>query len=212
MATVGERIKLARAARGISQRELAIECGYGDSQTRISSYENDRTEPTFRDLAKIGRVLGINSAYLAFGDANEIDEQSEIQSYMATEVELPMISLIKATTNIEETAKFPRKTLESAGVSPANAVLTHLSGSTMSPYIPEGALLAIDKSDRSLRDGKLYLIKHFEMLRVAYVYRIPGGYRLRFANEQDWPTENITGPDAEAVSIVGRVFHYSVTL
>ncbi|MCH8530336.1 MAG: helix-turn-helix transcriptional regulator [Saccharospirillum sp.] len=68
MNTVAERIKAARAAKKMSQNELANRCGWPEMQARISNYEKGRTEPAYADLVKIAKVLSVDPAYLAFGE------------------------------------------------------------------------------------------------------------------------------------------------
>lgn len=58
MTTLGERIKKARVAKGLSQPELARRCGW-ESQSRISHYETGKREPQLADLQKIARGLGL---------------------------------------------------------------------------------------------------------------------------------------------------------
>lgn len=58
MTTLGERIKAARVAKGLSQPELARRCGW-DSQSRISHYETGKREPQLEDLRKLARCLGL---------------------------------------------------------------------------------------------------------------------------------------------------------
>lgn len=72
--TLGERIRAARKARGLSQPALARLCGW-DSQSRISQYETDNREPQLDDLKKIARALGVPIESLVTG-TNEIPHVS----------------------------------------------------------------------------------------------------------------------------------------
>jgi transcriptional regulator with XRE-family HTH domain len=64
---IGQRIKVAREAKGLSQGRLA---GALDSaQTTISSWERGRTEPTRDDVARVARVLGISPSELEQAEA-----------------------------------------------------------------------------------------------------------------------------------------------
>ena len=55
--TVGDRIKAARTAAKISQKELGSRCGIADSTIR--SYEAGRLNPKLSTLTKISEGLGI---------------------------------------------------------------------------------------------------------------------------------------------------------
>lgn len=54
---IGDRIRAARIARGWSQGQLGREAGV--SQTGISSWERNRTEPTRDDVKRLARALGV---------------------------------------------------------------------------------------------------------------------------------------------------------
>lgn len=54
---LGERIKLARQAAGISQEELAEKIG--TKQTQVWRWESNRAEPRISFLKKIAEVTGV---------------------------------------------------------------------------------------------------------------------------------------------------------
>lgn len=80
--TVGERIRAVREAIGLEQSELADRCGWPRRNSRIGNYENNRREPTFEDLIKIARELGVSPAILAFG----------VEAISSASVQVPLVS------------------------------------------------------------------------------------------------------------------------
>ena len=58
----GLRLKLAREARGISQRELSEMAGL--SNAMITKYEKGCTDPGATNLFKIARILNVDPAWL----------------------------------------------------------------------------------------------------------------------------------------------------
>lgn len=107
--------------------------------------------------------------------------------------------------------RMPRSLLKRAGVSATAAYCLVISGNSMEPVLPEGAVLGIDCSRTTLRDGELYALDHAGALRVKIVYRLPGGgLRLRSYKQDEWPEENYTAEEAAAVRVLGRVFWWSV--
>lgn len=56
MNTLGSRIKSLRKAKGMSQKDLALACGW-ESQSRIGNYEKDQRQPNLQDLGKIAAAL-----------------------------------------------------------------------------------------------------------------------------------------------------------
>ncbi|MEN5181779.1 helix-turn-helix transcriptional regulator [Comamonas testosteroni] len=70
-ATIGERIALARQARGWSQTELGKACGM--APTQVSRYEAGRAVPRRITMARIADVLAIRFQWLVAG-TGEMDE------------------------------------------------------------------------------------------------------------------------------------------
>lgn len=56
--TVGERIKAARKAKGLTQKELGEACGIAESTIR--RYELGKLNPKYETLQKIAEPLGVN--------------------------------------------------------------------------------------------------------------------------------------------------------
>lgn len=73
--TTGDRIKEAREARGLSQQELALKCGW-TSRSTISKIEKNICETRLTSLMKIAKALDVDPDYLVFGD--EEDKKEEI--------------------------------------------------------------------------------------------------------------------------------------
>jgi phage repressor protein C with HTH and peptisase S24 domain len=85
------------------------------------------------------------------------------------------------------------------------------SGDSMEPRIHDGDLLAIDTSQTSIIDGKVYALWYDGGERVKRLYRLPGGgIRIQSDNPRHGTIE--LGPDyAGHVRIIGRVVHTSGT-
>lgn len=74
MNTTGKRIKKAREALGITQEEFAQLMGKSSKAT-VSSWENDKNEPTLSDLKKIAELLKTTVAFL-IGETPNVQEPS----------------------------------------------------------------------------------------------------------------------------------------
>ena len=77
MNTLGSRIAHYRKLNGLSQQALATKCGW-ESQSRIGNYEKDFREPSFDDLRRIAKVLGVTLNDL-LNPAMQIAESEEGQ-------------------------------------------------------------------------------------------------------------------------------------
>ena len=62
MQTLGQRIRSAREAKGISQEEFAARIGR--DQRAVSEYENGKRKITVTDLPHFADVLGVPLSYL----------------------------------------------------------------------------------------------------------------------------------------------------
>lgn len=61
--TVGQRIKLKREEKGLSQKELANLIGY-ESKSAVSLIESDKREVPFDKLSEIAKVLDVSPNWL----------------------------------------------------------------------------------------------------------------------------------------------------
>lgn len=63
MSSFGERVKLAREAKGLNQAQLAKECEVS-SPAIISNWENNINKPDFEKIVKLCIALGVTTSYL----------------------------------------------------------------------------------------------------------------------------------------------------
>jgi tetratricopeptide (TPR) repeat protein len=84
-AAVGERLKRAREAAGLSQRQLAFP---GCSPAYISRIEAGDRIPSLQLLRELGRRLGVTEDYLATGDAARSDEFSLLEAEIALRLDV----------------------------------------------------------------------------------------------------------------------------
>lgn len=69
---IGERIKRARLAKGLTQQDVAD--GIGVSLISVSNWEVDKTIPKGPNLQKLADFLGVELSYLTpFGDGSIVD-------------------------------------------------------------------------------------------------------------------------------------------
>ena len=77
MVNIGDKIKKAREAKGLSQKEVATVLKMDQSQ--YSKIENGKTDPYFSTIEKIAKALGIKVSDLLmaedlFKDVNSLDK------------------------------------------------------------------------------------------------------------------------------------------
>ncbi|MDR5611386.1 MULTISPECIES: helix-turn-helix transcriptional regulator [unclassified Arsenophonus] len=229
-----ERIRQARNNNKITQESLGKRIGV--SKATISQWESGTTEPNGKNLVSLAKALGVTVEWLLNGseknpEANIPLANAKIIGTFAPwdantplskdEVELPFfkeISLSAGKGSFVELdhngykLRFALSTLKKAGVDPQTAGCVTITGNSMEPVVPDGAVAGIDSSNKDIKDGQMYAIEQEGMLRIKILYRIPGGIRLRSYNRDEYADEDYTGSEVFNIKIIGKVFWYSVLI
>jgi len=101
--------------------------------------------------------------------------------------------------------------LEKQSIAIEHAVGAYISGNSMEPVLPNGTTIAVDTSRTLIIDGDLFAIDHQGDLRVKMLYRVPGGgIRLKSYNSEEHPDEVYTSEESKKITILGRVFFWTV--
>lgn len=223
MSDIGQRIKQARAAMGLSQAELARRCGWGEGQTRVSGYENGHREPSFDVLHTLGRVLKCNPAWLAFGRSSDPDSNREIQPAGVTETKRPLyqygdnetpqmidrrVEIFHITDATINSLYLEPGVLAKAGVDESAVRWDEILDNSMDPVMPEGTEIFAVTNEVVLKSGRPYLVDHGGLRRVRLLYQLPQDQlRLSSHNRIEWPDEVVAAKD---VVVLGRVFCWFV--
>lgn len=77
MDTLGQRIKAARKARGITQVQIKNACGI--SSGNLSEIENDKVSPTSNALLALKRILNVSVDWLLTGEGSMFPEQESTE-------------------------------------------------------------------------------------------------------------------------------------
>lgn len=189
-----------------------IETSLGVPRGTLDGYTNPAAMGIDFDLAARSK----HSAYQLEGMA-DWDDSTPLDS---DDVEIPLFKEVELAAGDGSThaieingrkLRFSKATLKSAGVDIANAACATASGTSMEPRIADGATIGIDRGRTQIRDGKIYAIDHDGLLRVKYLYRMPGGgLRLRSENDAEYPDEHLSPEEAKSIRVLGWVFWWSV--
>ncbi len=79
MDTIGSRIKKARKAAGLKQYELAHRLGM-TSQSGVSNWERDITEPLRHNVLALAEVLSVHPAWIEYGIAVPETDTGKVES------------------------------------------------------------------------------------------------------------------------------------
>lgn len=223
-----ERIRQTRREKKITQEALGKRVGV--SKGAISQWESGATEPNGENLVNLAKALGVSAEWILNGSKMIASNASVIGVFDPwdagtplgeDEIEVPFfkeVSLSAGTGSFVDIdyngckLRFARSTLRKSGVAPDAAACVSITGNSMDPVLPDGAVAGVDTANTMIKDGKMYAIEQDGMLRVKVLYRIPGGVRLRSYNREEHRDEDYTGPAATGIKVIGRVFWYSVLL
>lgn len=112
---------------------------------------------------------------------------------------------------LQQKLRFSKALLKKLGISESAALGLVVEGNSMAPVLPEGTLLVIDTENTDIKDGDMYALNHANQLRIKLIYHVPGGgLRLRSYNNAEWPDEYISLDEMHHITVLGRVFWWSV--
>lgn len=231
MSTQAERVLSLMKARGLTDRqikpELARVCGITYQSVR-GWFTGDTKTIEASHLGKIAKHWRCRLEWLVDGSgAMEPGPSYSLQGMAdwddstpldSDDIEIPLFKEVELAAGdghahqIEingRKLRFSKATLKAAGVDIANAACATVSGNSMERLISDGATIGIDRGRTMIRDGEIYAIDHDGMLRVKYLYRVPGGLRLRSENSEEHPDEIYTGEASARIRVLGWVFWWS---
>jgi len=134
------------------------------------------------------------------------------------EVEIPLLKDVRVSGGPGVVAedldsgrcvRMGKSSLRERGVQFSNAICVTVSGNSMEAALPDGSTVGVNMHITTIKDGKVYVIKHDGELRVKQVYRLPGGgIRLRSFNRAEHADEDYTPTEMaeKDISILGKVF------
>ena len=191
----------------------------GVTNRAANNWLNGEKMPRHENVKKIADYLGVSPSWLEYGETNNgfspVDVYEGNDPVLPTEVEIPLFTEVQLAagngfTNVSEITdqkyRLSVDLLARNGISPSNVACCKVNGDSMAPSIKDGATVAIDTSDTTVRDNRVYAINHGGMLRVKYLHKMPyGGLRIRSENP-DYQDEEISSESVSDIRIIGRVF------
>lgn len=224
-----ERIARAIQQSGKNKSQIAAECGVANSAvSQWISGDSKSMKP--ENLFALSKATGFSAMWIAIEQGPErIVSEMELDGEIAPwdgktpldsdEVFVPLYKEVElsagaGSTNVQEIPgrkiRFALSTLRECGVMPENAVAAQVTGNSMERLIMPGSTIGIDTGTTTVTDGEIYAIDHDGMLRVKYLYRLPGGgLRLRSENSEEHPDEVIPPEALQHVRVIGWVFWWS---
>jgi len=231
--SIGARIKRIRKKEKLTQKQVAEAVGV--SAGAVTQWELDMTQPRGANLNALAYTLKSSPSEIIEGIKEEgstyATKQHEIEPLDGfdlwdddtplrdDEVKVPIFTDVELSAGVGsclvmETKgrfiRFSKRTLRDNNVDKSAAACAKVHGTSMEPLIMDGATVGIDTSKKMIKDGRIYAINHAGMMRVKYLYNMPGGgLRIRSFNQAEYPDETLTAEQLTQVEIIGFVFWWS---
>lgn len=239
--TLADRLVYAMEQRDLVQEALAISAGCTQASIqKLASGKSKKSRflPAIAralevdiDWLELGRMPGTSPGTekrfkfqprdgtpFILGDLSTWDDSTPLDD---DEVALPLYKEVEIASGVGRTCvqiddgrkvRFSSYTLRKAGIDPSNAACATNSGNSNHPLILDRATLGIDKGMTKIVDGQVYALDHDGLLRIKFLYRLPGGaLRLRSFNREEYADEDYLLDEVleQRIQIIGRVFWWS---
>jgi phage repressor protein C with HTH and peptisase S24 domain len=167
MKTYGERLAWAMRRADLDQSELARRVGIKQpSIAHLLSPEAKKSGHT----PVIARVLRIDAEWLATGRGSpelkhtlpSIEGSVGLSTTREPIIKVPLISWVQASRYVEAYDPYERGDSEGEVEVPYGKdtlVALRVKGSSMNRVAPEGSIIIVDYSDKTLTSGKYYVVK-----------------------------------------------------
>ncbi|HDM8071936.1 helix-turn-helix transcriptional regulator (plasmid) [Vibrio harveyi] len=208
MEDISDRIKLKRLELRLNQRELAKKLRL--TAPSVSQWERGVSEPKGNNLINLAKVFRTTPEWLLTGMEKNLDEPLCIC--------VPLLENVLAAggdgaTNDDftsiSTVPVPSYVTKHRNIN--QIVSIQVMGDSMEPMLYDGGLVVIDKSEVSIRDGKVYVFRQDGMLRVKRLVLISGGVLIKSQNPA-YNSETLQFKDCTDFQIIGRVIWTSSLL
>lgn len=204
MKSIAERLKFKREELGLTQNALAKKINVTGSS--ISQWERGETAPKGKNLLNLCEIFICSPEWLTEG--------SESKLFNNNLINIPFYSDVKAAAGIGKNViiesidelLLPKKYFKYKKIDTLNAIFVR--GDSMEPVLNDGSIIVIDRCVDSICDGKMYVIRQGDLLRVKILSNETYGIRVRSYNK-DYPDEKYEKSNLNEIQILGKVIWHS---
>ena len=212
MNTLGARIKVA--ADKVGGLDVLAQLIPDMSRRSLSDYVNDKTDPRASLVVRIAAETGTNAGWLLSGQesASSLPATDETFAYLPFYEEVEAAAGHGAAVIADATHSvmgFARDLLREAGASPQHCTVIRARGDSMSPTLPEGALLVVDRSQQEIvANGSIMVVGVENDLLVKRIRRRLDGMIELISDNPAYPPETIGRDTIQQLRVVGRVVYF----
>ena len=232
---MGNRIESAMLNQHLNQTTLSEIMKV--TPQAVQQWINGKTSPKGKRLDHLSKALNVSVGWLVSGEGEKylnslpinktttheptyvlggFDLWDDDTPLRDDEVALPFFREVELSAgsvrhevieNHGRKLRFAKSTLKKGNINAAAAACVTVSGTSMDPVLPDGSVVGIDTSNKTIIDGKPYAVNYHGDLLVKRVYKLPGGgFRLNSYNTTEYPDIYCSGDTLIDVLILGKVF------
>lgn len=203
MSTLGERIRIKRESKNLSKKDLAKILKV--TPMAITQWENNKTEPKGSNIKVLASLFEISLDWLLLGKNDVI-----LNKEQPTCVSIPFFKNVLASAGFGMIASEDEPSHVSIdlnlikGNNIRDLVCIRVAGDSMEPVLIDGSVVVVNTKDSLIRDGKIYVIRQEDLIRVKSLSYIPSGIKFKSYNSE-YKDENYTFQELSNFEILGRV-------
>ena len=189
-----------------SARSFAQKAGMGDSTLRAIL---NGAMPRLDNLLRIAEAANVSVEWLATGKQpkksdSEFEEEFALIPGYNVQVAAGHGSIAEDQAPTRELA-FRRKWLRYRGLNEKNLVLVFAKGDSMEPTISDNETVMVDTSEKTLRDGQIYVIRNGDHLLVKRIQTLWNDGVQLLSDNKEYPPQEISSSDLESLEVIGKV-------
>lgn len=198
MNTLGDRIRILRSGRALTQQAVAEALGV--SRSAVAMWEKDEREPDLETLAQLAKLLDVPLSALV--EREEAPMPENLRPVRARRI--PLLGAIAAGEPIF--AEEEHETYVDMGGGVRADFALEVKGESMEPLYKDGDVVYIRRQD-DVRDGQVAAVVVDDSATLKRVYHLPIGVQLMPINPAFAPML-FTAENSDSVRILGLAVGY----
>ena len=196
--TLGDRMRILRSGRGLTQQAVAE--GLGVSRSAVAMWEKNEREPNLETLAALAKLLNVPMTALVEREERPLPENVRPARYRR----IPLLGAIAAGEPIFCEEEY--ETYVDVGGSVRADFALEVKGKSMEPLYKDGDVVYIRRQDDVL-DGQVAAVAVDGLATLKRVYHLPIGVQLMPINPAFAPML-FTAENSDSVRILGLAVGY----
>ena len=198
MNTLGDRMRILRSGRGLTQQAVAEALGV--SRSAVAMWEKNEREPNLETLAALAKLLNVPMTALVEREERPLPENVRPARYRR----IPLLGAIAAGEPIF--AGEEHETYVDVGGSVQADFALEVQGESMEPVYKDGDVVYI-RSQSDVSDGQVAAVVIDDSATLKRVYHLPIGVQLMPINPAFAPML-FTAENSDSVRILGLAVGY----